>query len=137
MERLQSWTSGMRYLHLHLLLLLLLLHLLLLLAMTTVPVLEQTLLFGQNLSYQCNYTGSVGEKHICKGTDLLACQYILNTSEPTNSRYSLVDQKDDQTLIINITSLTFQDEGMYNCFTLRSDGKSIHNKLKLTVGESP
>ncbi|CAL8337627.1 unnamed protein product [Lota lota] len=97
---------------------------------------SQTLEVGENLTFMCNYSGSSGNKDICRG-DLQDCQHMLNTSHPQQSRYSMVDQKHIQTLNITIRDLEFKDQGLYWCYSESSDRTfTIHNKFNLTVVSS-
>ena len=100
-----------------------------------IPMPNQTLLVGRNLSYTCNYSGDpVGVKYICMG-DLHECRYVLNTSQQqeAKSRYDISNEAEKETLTITIRKLESKDTGKYWCYTMRNKTRIIHNKFTLTV----
>ena len=99
---------------------------------------DKTSAVGENLTFQCNYSGSSGVRHICKGS-LNECQHMLNTSHPKTPRYSMEDAQKNMTLTITIKNLEHKDRGLYWCYTASPDRPfKIHRKLNLTtMGESP
>ncbi|XP_059924996.1 uncharacterized protein LOC132470403 [Gadus macrocephalus] len=99
-----------------------------------VPVENQTSEVGRSLTFKCNYSGSLGVKHICSG-QLQYCRHMLNTSQPRNGRHHMEDATNNHTLTITTKSLEEGDMALYWCYSENSDGTlNIHSKLNLTIG---